>query len=98
MILLSNILKTRWMKSSQISVPKYRFFFTSTYFASTMIKNTKSFQKFKLKQARMQRNDGVPIYLKAGLRDKILFNLTLGLSLFGVIDSIQTIRELIKNT
>ncbi|KAI4489856.1 hypothetical protein M0804_004038 [Polistes exclamans] len=98
MVLLSNIFKTRWIKSSQTSVLKYQYFSTSTYLTSTLIKNTKSFQKFKLKQARMQRNDGVPVFLKAGLRDKILFNLTLGLVLFETIESIRTICELIKNT
>lgn len=42
------------MKSSYASALQHRYLGTSTYLASTSLKDTKSFQKFKLKQARMQ--------------------------------------------
>ncbi|KAL2728792.1 hypothetical protein V1478_006424 [Vespula squamosa] len=97
MILLRNIFKNRWMKSSHTSVSQHRYLGTSTYLASTSIKDTKSFQKFKLKQARMQRYDNVPMYLKAGFRDKVLFNITLGVYVVDLILIICTICDFIKN-
>ncbi|XP_071572156.1 cytochrome c oxidase subunit 7A1, mitochondrial-like [Temnothorax nylanderi] len=53
----------------------------------------KAFEKFKLKQAKMQCDDGLPVYLKGGMRDKILFNITLALLLLNTLQSIYTIKE-----
>ncbi|KAL7301549.1 hypothetical protein TKK_0005981 [Trichogramma kaykai] len=52
----------------------------------------KWFKKFKLKQAAMQRDDGdIPVFLKKGLRDKILYNFTLFTTIFGFVWAMKTI-------
>ncbi|XP_011163785.1 cytochrome c oxidase subunit 7A1, mitochondrial [Solenopsis invicta] len=56
----------------------------------------KTFENFKLKQAKMQCDDGLPVYLKGGTRDKILFNFTLALLFFNMTQSIYTIRQFLK--
>ncbi|XP_059614518.1 uncharacterized protein LOC132260432 [Phlebotomus argentipes] len=43
-----------------------------------------AFRKFKEKQKKFQKNDGLPVFLKAGLRDRILFGLTVGLAMLGL--------------
>ncbi|KAK2587492.1 hypothetical protein KPH14_003193 [Odynerus spinipes] len=97
MLLLRNILKARWMKFSHVSVLQYRCIRTSVYLStSSDEKARKAMQKFKLKQAKMQRDDGLPTYLKGGFRDKVLFNITLILFIYQCVDVIWTIRELAK--
>ncbi|KAL2744752.1 hypothetical protein V1477_007294 [Vespula maculifrons] len=97
MILLRNSFKNRWMKPLQASILQHRYLGTSTYLASTPVKDTKAFQKFKLKQAKMQRDNNVPVYLKAGFRDKVLFNVSLGVFSINLIWIFCTIRDFIKN-
>jgi Cytochrome c oxidase subunit VII len=46
-----------------------------------------SFKKFKIKQAFFQKDDNVPIHLKCGLRDKILYYMTLLLAAFGLTNT-----------
>ncbi|KAG7203239.1 hypothetical protein KM043_010339 [Ampulex compressa] len=58
----------------------------------------KALQKFKLKQARMQRDDGRPVYLKAGIRDKILFNATAVMVLAAALRSIYIIWKIDKDS
>lgn len=41
--------------------------------------------KFKKLQERFQRDDGKPVFLKMGIRDQILYRLTMGLALFGLV-------------
>lgn len=45
-------------------------------------------KKFKMTQMRFQQDDGVPIHLKCGLRDRLLFYLTVGLAFFGLANTI----------
>lgn len=46
------------------------------------------FKVFKLKQLEFQKDDNIPIFLKCGLRDKILYYLTLILAGFGLTNTI----------
>ncbi|KAL0109611.1 hypothetical protein PUN28_014573 [Cardiocondyla obscurior] len=76
----------------RIYVLSLRKFHTDQPFADC----NKAFEKFKLKQAKMQCDDGLPVYLKAGVRDKILFNVTLAMLLVNTILSICAIRDLLR--
>lgn len=49
------------------------------------------FRGFKLKQQQFQKDDGLPIFLKAGLRDKVLYYTTLGLAGLGLLGSFSYI-------
>nr|XP_033339735.1 uncharacterized protein LOC117228141 [Megalopta genalis] len=57
----------------------------------------KAFQKFKLQQAQMQCDDGRPSFLKLGLRDKILYWTTLGLTTYGTVKGFLILREIHKD-
>jgi hypothetical protein len=46
------------------------------------------FKEFKMKQKKFQENDGVPIHLKCGARDKILFFITVIAAFFGFTNTI----------
>ena len=46
------------------------------------------FKEFKMKQMKFQEKDGVPIHLKCGGRDKILFFITIIAAFFGVTNTI----------
>jgi hypothetical protein len=46
------------------------------------------FEKFKKKQEFFQQKDSIPIHLKCGLRDKILYYITLILAGFGLSNTI----------
>lgn len=52
---------------------------------------TEEFKKFKLMQQAFQKNDGLPVFLKCGLRDKILYYAALGFSGLGIIGSFDFI-------
>ncbi|XP_012540422.1 uncharacterized protein LOC105838991 [Monomorium pharaonis] len=56
-----------------------------------LLESNKAFENFKLQQAKMQCDDGLPVYLKAGVRDKILFNFTVALLFFNTSLSIYTV-------
>lgn len=43
-----------------------------------------SFKKFKLQQLKFQKDDKIPVFLKGGSFDKLLFFTTIGLSGFGL--------------
>ncbi|NP_001165816.1 cytochrome c oxidase subunit 7A1, mitochondrial isoform X1 [Nasonia vitripennis] len=51
-------------------------------------------KKFKLKQAEMQKDDDVPVFIKKGFFDKVLYNITLGLTVFGLFWSAKVLPEL----
>ncbi|KAM0733076.1 Cytochrome c oxidase subunit 7A2, mitochondrial [Formica fusca] len=91
MLLLRNVQKIRFcdipLLQRSFNTNQTRFFYED---------NSKTFQNFKLKQARMQCDDGLPVYLKSGTRDKILFNFTLALLLCNTIASIYGIREMFR--
>lgn len=54
--------------------------------------------KIKPKQEFFQRDDGgMPSYLKAGMRDKHLFNVTLLMLGVGIVMSLETVCKLIVN-
>lgn len=55
----------------------------------------KRIRKLKAKQRKFQIEDCVPIYLKAGLRDKILYNVSLILTGVGFIMSCGTLAQLV---
>lgn len=46
------------------------------------------FKAFKMKQKKFQENDGVPIHLKCGGRDKILFLITVVAAFLGFTNTI----------
>ncbi|KAG5680099.1 hypothetical protein PVAND_009625 [Polypedilum vanderplanki] len=48
--------------------------------------NGNEFQKFKMKQLKFQMDDGKPIHLKAGKRDKFFYYATLWLCGFGLMN------------
>ncbi|KAK5647544.1 hypothetical protein RI129_002436 [Pyrocoelia pectoralis] len=55
---------------------------------------SKYFAKLKEAQKRFQVDDGVPIYLKAGFRDRLLFRTTAALTLIGTALSAQVLYTL----
>ncbi|KAH0955962.1 hypothetical protein HN011_008638 [Eciton burchellii] len=56
----------------------------------------KPFQKFKLKQTKMQCDDERPIYLKKGLSDKIIFILMIVYVLYNTYNSINIFKNLME--
>lgn len=46
-----------------------------------------------MKQAEYQKNDNVPVFLKGGTRDKILFYLTVSLAGLGVLGAFKFIWD-----
>ncbi|KAL6265160.1 hypothetical protein P5V15_005245 [Pogonomyrmex californicus] len=58
----------------------------------THVECNKALQKFKLKQAKMQCADDLPVYLKGGLRDKILFNITLAMLFCNTLQSVYIFK------
>lgn len=42
------------------------------------------FRKFKETQAKFQKDDGLPVFLKAGMRDRVLYLSTLAFAVLGV--------------
>lgn len=52
-------------------------------------------RKLKKLQRKFQVEDCVPVYLKAGLRDRLLYNGTLILLLAGTVMSVQTLYQLV---
>ncbi|CAK9807609.1 hypothetical protein ANTPLA_LOCUS5438 [Anthophora plagiata] len=56
----------------------------------------KQFQKLKMKQAKMQCEDDLPVYLKCGTRDKILFGITAAAVLINTFRSFKTMKRLLK--
>lgn len=65
--------------------------FKSTGKTSVEKEATEEFREFKMKQQKFQKDDGLPIFLKAGLRDKVLYYTTLGLAGLGLISSFSYI-------
>ncbi|KYN40383.1 hypothetical protein ALC56_05328 [Trachymyrmex septentrionalis] len=53
----------------------------------------KEFQKFKLKQVKMQCDDGLPVYLKRGIPDKIVFYLISGSVIINTILSLYVLIQ-----
>ena len=51
------------------------------------------FKEFKRQQQLYQKNDGLPVFLKRGKSDKILYFATLGLSVVGLIYSLGFIGQ-----
>ncbi|XP_014215623.1 cytochrome c oxidase subunit 7A-related protein, mitochondrial [Copidosoma floridanum] len=51
-------------------------------------------KKLKLKQAKMQKDDGVPVFLKNGLRSKILYNFTLIMTIISTCYSFKILYDL----
>lgn len=45
------------------------------------------FSAFKKNQQKFQQNDGLPIHLKCGLRDKLLMYLTFALGFIGLMNT-----------
>lgn len=45
----------------------------------------------KRTQKRFSQDDGVPVHLKAGLRDRVLFRTTVGLTVLGTIWSLKLV-------
>lgn len=54
------------------------------------------YKKLKNLQAKFQQDDGLPIFLKGGTMDSILFRSTVVLALVGIGCTIQLIYELAK--
>lgn len=61
--------------------------FKSTAKTSVEKEAAEDFREFKMKQQKFQKDDGLPIFLKAGLRDQVLYYSTLGLAGLGLIGS-----------
>ncbi|CAL1684762.1 unnamed protein product [Lasius platythorax] len=93
MLLIRNVQKIRFYNA-----PLLQKSFSTNQPLPFYRETSKAFQKFKLKQARMQCDDGFPVYLKAGIRDKILFNITLAMLLYNTVGSIYTIREFLRKS
>lgn len=53
-----------------------------------------SLEKVKAAQKHFQLNDGIPVYLKGGLMDRVLFGTTVILCVFGVGYGASVIYEL----
>lgn len=47
------------------------------------------FRKFKMTQKRFQRRDNLPVFLKGGPIDKILFVATIGFTVLGFIHTVR---------
>ncbi|KDR19493.1 cytochrome c oxidase subunit 7A1, mitochondrial-like [Zootermopsis nevadensis] len=62
---------------------------TSTRYSST--NKSDLYAALKKKQALFQKNDGVPIHLKGGPVDKVLYGITLALCAVGTVLSLQTL-------
>lgn len=79
------------MSSSRaINILRRRFCmdpFKSTAKTSVEKEVAEEFREFKMKQQKFQKDDGLPIFLKAGLRDQVLYYSTLGLACLGVASS-----------
>nr|XP_034834123.1 cytochrome c oxidase subunit 7A, mitochondrial-like [Maniola hyperantus] len=65
----------------------YRSIFT------TRVNRTNSLAKLKKLQADFQAEDGKPIWLKGGIKDRILSSLTFFLSYVGILMTLTTIYE-----
>lgn len=52
---------------------------------------------FKMKQQKFQKDDGLPVFLKAGMRDKVLYFTTLGLAGAGLVGSFHYIIRYANN-
>ncbi|KAL6447980.1 hypothetical protein ACFW04_000195 [Cataglyphis niger] len=92
MLFLRNVQKIRFydtpLLQRSFNTNQRRFFYED---------DSKAFHNFKLKQAKMQCDDDLPVYLKSGARDKILFNFTIGLILCNTLTSIYAIKELFRS-
>ncbi|KAJ8957993.1 hypothetical protein NQ318_001995 [Aromia moschata] len=66
------------------------------HYGHTAAKVVPRFQKLKATQKKFQIDDGVPIFLKKGMQDKLLYNATLLLTIFGVGWSLQTFVALVR--
>ncbi|KAF2901763.1 hypothetical protein ILUMI_04421 [Ignelater luminosus] len=55
---------------------------------------SENFQKLKVKQQKFQVDDGVPVYIKGGMLDKILYQATVAGTTVGVILGIQVFLTL----
>ncbi|KAB0804571.1 hypothetical protein PPYR_01541 [Photinus pyralis] len=55
---------------------------------------SKYFARLKEAQKRFQVDDGVPIFLKAGLRDRVLYRATAALTFVGMAMSAQVLYSL----
>ena len=73
-------------------IPSVRTVLTRTL--ETDVSTRKQFYKLKRIQKAFQKTDGVPIYLKGGFKDKVLYNITLLTLIGGVILSVQTVIQL----
>ncbi|CAK9822154.1 hypothetical protein ANTRET_LOCUS744 [Anthophora retusa] len=56
----------------------------------------KQFQRLKLNQAKMQCEDNLPVYLKCGTRDKVLFGITVAGVVFNTFHSFKSMKRLLK--
>lgn len=70
----------RPMSTSKDAVPKKQDEFKENW--------NEEFKEFKMKQEKFQENDGVPIHLKCGGRDKILFIITIIAAFLGFTNTI----------
>lgn len=63
-----------------------KFYITSAGSKSIIIREVKEeFRVFKMEQQMFQKDDGLPIRLKGGLRDKILAYTSFGLAGLGLL-------------
>nr|AGM32612.1 cytochrome c oxidase subunit VIIa [Coptotermes formosanus] len=65
---------------------------TSPRYSSTSTSNM--YAALKKKQELFQRNDGLPIHVKGGPVDKVLFGITMALCVIGTAYSLQTLYVL----
>ncbi|XP_011708040.1 PREDICTED: uncharacterized protein LOC105462867 [Wasmannia auropunctata] len=92
----SRISKKIFMRNVQTIQRLYNAALSRRLFGTNqpLLEYNKEFEKFKLKQAKMQCDDGRPTYLKAGARDKALFNFTVALLLFNTMISLYSYGKL----
>lgn len=55
---------------------------------------TRPKEKLRAKYEKFQKDDGVPIYLKGGLPDRLLFGFTLVLVAIGTVDAIGSLIQM----
>ncbi|XP_015586383.1 cytochrome c oxidase subunit 7A2, mitochondrial [Cephus cinctus] len=91
MLTLTNILKVQPYNSRCVPTISKRVMSTewSNY--------SPKFKAFKAKQAAMQCDDGLPVYLKGGTFDKFLLNLTVALTIYGLGSSLRFLYSLTTN-
>ncbi|GAB0092902.1 cytochrome c oxidase subunit 7A-related protein, mitochondrial [Sergentomyia squamirostris] len=63
-------------------------------FPKEEIKKVVDLSKLKRKQMAFQKDDGKPIFLKGGIRDRLLYSLTLMLAVLGIAMQFQFFTSL----